>query len=152
MIPKLQVVQGLKKYVQNWKMSICDFVTHVKLYQVDLHNMYCDEEKKCNQHTFPSNSKTLLNKILMFYIFFGGTTWLSKFQMLVFFQWQNVKRCLHGMMDLKNYHNFAIFCTRKIWKFWGHIWKMFNNQDVRLKVVHIFFHYVVKLVQIIMMQ
>jgi len=108
--------QGLKKYVQNWKMSICDFMTHVKLYRVDF-TICIVMKKKYNQHTFSVNSKTLLNKTLMFYILFGGTTWLSKFQMLVFFQWQNVQRCLHSMMDLKNYHNFAIFYTSKIWKF-----------------------------------
>jgi hypothetical protein len=33
-------------YIQNQKMFICDFVIHVKLCQVEIHNMYCDDEKK----------------------------------------------------------------------------------------------------------
>jgi hypothetical protein len=42
----LQTLQGLSKYVQNHETFICDFVSNVKWFQVDLHNIYCDEEKK----------------------------------------------------------------------------------------------------------
>lgn len=48
MMPILQTLQGLNKYVQNHETFICDFVNNVKLFQVDLHNMHCDEEKKYN--------------------------------------------------------------------------------------------------------
>lgn len=45
-IPMVEFVQILSKYVQNWNMLIYDFVISVKLCQVDLHKKYCDEEKK----------------------------------------------------------------------------------------------------------
>ncbi len=48
MMPMLQTLQGLNKYVQNHETFICDFVNNVKLFQVDLHNMHCGEEKKYN--------------------------------------------------------------------------------------------------------
>ncbi len=35
------------------KILIYDFVSIVKLCQVDLHNMYCDEEKKYKYTNFP---------------------------------------------------------------------------------------------------
>jgi hypothetical protein len=35
------------------KILIYDFVNFVKLCQVDLHNMYCDEEKKYKYINFP---------------------------------------------------------------------------------------------------
>jgi len=44
----LEALQGLSKYAQNKKTFICDFVGSVKLCQVDLHNMYCNEKKKYN--------------------------------------------------------------------------------------------------------
>lgn len=44
---------SLSKYAQNQDMFICDFVTHdVKLCQINLHNMYCDEEKKYSRNDF----------------------------------------------------------------------------------------------------
>lgn len=45
-IPMVESVQILSKYVQNWNMLIYNFVSSVKLCQVDLHKKYCDEEKK----------------------------------------------------------------------------------------------------------
>ncbi len=42
LLPMLEALHGLSKYVQNIKTFICDFVGNVKLCQVDLHNMYCD--------------------------------------------------------------------------------------------------------------
>jgi hypothetical protein len=48
MMPMLQILQGLNKYVQNHETFICDFVNNVKLFEVDLHNMHCDEDKKYN--------------------------------------------------------------------------------------------------------
>jgi len=51
--PMLEALQGLSKYVQNRKAFICDFVGSVKLCQVDLHNMYCNEKKKYNYSDFP---------------------------------------------------------------------------------------------------
>jgi hypothetical protein len=56
-------------------------------------------------------------------------------------------------MDPTNYHNVAIFITSKKLTIWGHNWKMFNGQNVKLMVVHILiYHYVVKSMQIGMMQ
>jgi len=49
----LEVVKGLSKYVQNPKTFIYDFVTCMKLWQANFHNMHCDEEKKCNYINFP---------------------------------------------------------------------------------------------------
>jgi len=51
-IPMVEFVQILSKYVQNWNMFIYDFVIIVKLCQVDLHKKYCDEEKKYNYTNF----------------------------------------------------------------------------------------------------
>jgi hypothetical protein len=48
MMPMLQTLQGLNKYIQNHETFICYFVNNVKLIQADLHNMHCDEEKKYN--------------------------------------------------------------------------------------------------------
>ncbi len=45
LLPILEALQGLSKYVQNKETFICDFVGSVKLCQVDLHNMYCNEKK-----------------------------------------------------------------------------------------------------------
>ncbi len=53
LLPMLEALQGLNKYVQNRNTFICDFVGSVKLCQVDLHNMYHDEEKKYNYSDFP---------------------------------------------------------------------------------------------------
>lgn len=46
-------MQGMNKYVQNEETFICDFVDNVKLCQVDLHNMYHNEENKYNYNDFP---------------------------------------------------------------------------------------------------
>jgi len=52
----------------------------------------------------------------------------------------------------KTYHNFTIFNIIKKLKIWGHNWKRFNSENMQLKVAHILiYHYVTKLVQIIMM-
>jgi hypothetical protein len=53
LLPMLEALQGLSKYVQNIETFIYDFVGSVKLGRADLHNMYCDEEKKYNYNDFP---------------------------------------------------------------------------------------------------
>jgi hypothetical protein len=34
---------------------------------------------------------------------------------------------LHGIVDWKNCHNFAVYNLNRIWKIWGHNWKWFNS-------------------------
>jgi hypothetical protein len=53
LLPMLEALQGLNKYAQNKKTFIYDFMVSVKLGQVDLHNMYYNEEKKYNYSDFP---------------------------------------------------------------------------------------------------
>jgi hypothetical protein len=79
------------------------------------------------------NTLTFLCKILIFQ--FKDTLWVS-----CIVHWS------------KNCHHVAVFTTNKKYIFGGKI-KRFSDQNVQLKIIHILiYHYVVKLVQIEMMQ
>ncbi len=43
-IPMLEIVQGLSKFVQNWNIFICVFVDVVKECEGKLYKMYCDQQ------------------------------------------------------------------------------------------------------------
>lgn len=44
-LPMLEVVQSLSKLAQNKKCFICDFVTKMKLTQVNIYNFYMDPKQ-----------------------------------------------------------------------------------------------------------
>jgi hypothetical protein len=51
-MPMLETLQVWASMLRTKKTFICDFVKNVKLCQVDLHNIYYDEEKKYNYIDF----------------------------------------------------------------------------------------------------
>jgi hypothetical protein len=50
--PCLETMQRLLKFAQGWDNFIYDFILALKLVEVDLFTMYCDNEKKYSPQNF----------------------------------------------------------------------------------------------------
>jgi hypothetical protein len=51
-IPMLELVYGLSKFVQNWDIFICDYVVGAKECEVQLYLMYYDQQTMYGQKEF----------------------------------------------------------------------------------------------------
>ncbi len=81
---------SLSKYVQNQYMFICDFVTRdMKLCQINLHNMYCDEKNKYSWNDFSQFKNFVEQSFNVLHVAWWKNLAINT-PSSFFFQWHNV--------------------------------------------------------------